>query len=127
MSDQDKKDDKNEDPKKPVPKKVTAKAKQKRLKLHTPPDLEAVYSNSALIANTPSEIVLDFVQVLPRETQANVKARVILSPLHAKLLQRALAQNIANYERQFGEIRVANKPNIADQFFGPPATDKKDE
>lgn len=34
--------------------------------------------------------------------------------MHAKMLQSALAQNIANYERQFGEIRLPT--NLADQF-----------
>jgi hypothetical protein len=93
------------------------KPKPRRLGLEIPKELQAVYANAALIANTPAEMVIDFVQVLPRDGKGRVVARVIMSPVHAKLLQRALAQNVVNYERQFGEIRIPQQSSIADQFF----------
>lgn len=40
-----------------------------------------------------------------------------MSPVRAKMLQIALAQNLANYEKQFGEIRLTQQPNLADQLF----------
>jgi hypothetical protein len=46
-----------------------------------------------------------------------VVARVIMSPLHAKMLQYALAQNLATYERQFGEVKLPQKPSLADELF----------
>jgi hypothetical protein len=88
-----------------------------RIGLETPPELQAIYSNAALISNTAAELVIDFVQVLPRMSKGRVLSRVILSPLHAKLLLQALGQNVANYERQFGEIRIPSPQNLADQFF----------
>jgi hypothetical protein len=64
-----------------------------------------VYCNLALINHSPSEFVLDFIQMMPGVQQANVRSRVILAPLHAKRVLHALQQNIANYEKQFGEIK----------------------
>jgi hypothetical protein len=40
-----------------------------------------------------------------------------MTPLHAKLLLRALADNLAKYEAQFGEIQVPT--GLADQLFKP--------
>jgi hypothetical protein len=50
-----------------------------------------------------------------------------MSPMHAKLLHAALAQNIANYERQFGEIRLPQQMSIADSFFRYPSSDSDDD
>jgi len=64
-----------------------------------------VYCNLALVNHSPSEFVLDFIQLMPGVQQANVRSRVILAPIHAKRVLNALQQNIANYEQQFGEIK----------------------
>ena len=64
-----------------------------------------VYVNLALVNHSPSEFVLDFIQLMPGVQQANVRSRVILAPLHAKRVLAALQQNITNYEQQFGEIK----------------------
>lgn len=107
--------------------------KAKRVTIELPKDLKAVYANAALISHSPAEIVLDFAQVLPRTPKGTVMSRIIMSPMHAKLLQLALAQNIANYERQFGEIRLPQQKTLADHLFnfqppeGPADDDKPDE
>lgn len=98
----------------------------KRISIDIPKDLKAVYANVAFISHTPAEMVLDFAQVLPRMPRGSVQARVIMSPMHAKMLQLALAQNVANYERQFGEIRLPQQMNLADQFFRFPQQDPDD-
>lgn len=100
---------------------------QRRIGLEISRDLEAVYANAALISNTPAEIIIDFVQVLPRMPKGKVKSRIILSPMHAKLLLNALAQNVTNYERQFGEIRVPQPPNLAEEFFKFSKSDDDDD
>lgn len=64
-----------------------------------------VYANLALVNHSPSEFVLDFIQLMPGVQQAKVRSRVILAPLHAKRVMAALQQNIANYEQQYGEIK----------------------
>lgn len=92
------------------------------MNVELPPDLEAVYANAAMIANTPAELVVDFVQLLPR-SNGKVKARIIISPIHAKLFLRALAHNISMYEQQFGEIRIPTPNALIDQFFRFPRKD----
>lgn len=64
-----------------------------------------VYANLALVNHSPSEFVLDFIQLMPGVQQAKVRSRVILAPLHAKRVLAALQQNVTNYEAQFGEIK----------------------
>jgi hypothetical protein len=90
---------------------------KKRVSIEVPKDLEANYANLAFITHTPAEMVLDFAQYLPRMPKGKVVSRIIMSPMHAKMLQAALAQNISNYERQFGEIRVPKRTNLADELF----------
>lgn len=94
-----------------------AEPSPKRLTVEIPKELSAVYANLAFITNSPGEMVLDFAQFLPRMPKGQVVARVIMSPMHAKMLQLALAHNVANYERQFGEIRLPQQPSLADQLF----------
>lgn len=102
-----------EQPKSPQP-----DPKQRRINIDLPKGLRAVYANVALISHTPAEVMIDFAQVLPRSPRGSVEARVIMTPMHAKMLHLALAQNIANYERQFGEIRLPQRSStLADSFF----------
>ena len=89
--------------------------------LEVPPGLESMYINLVRIAHSPSELVFDFAHLLPGDSPARVKARVVMSPLGAKLLYRALAENLARYEAAFGEIRVPGGASLADQLFRPPA------
>jgi hypothetical protein len=85
--------------------------------METPPGLEPVYTNLARIAHSPADFVIDFAQMLPGEGKATVRARVLMSPLSAKLLLRALSENIARYETNLGEISVPT--NLADNLFRP--------
>ena len=87
-------------------------------KLEMPDDLRSVYANLVRIAHSPSELVFDFAQLLPGNMKAPVQARVLMSPLSAKLLQRALAENIAKYEATFGTINIPKKQaSLADFLF----------
>jgi hypothetical protein len=88
---------------------------QQKITIDMPKELTAVYANVAFISHTPAEVILDFAQVLPRTPRGKVMSRIIMSPMHAKMLHNALAQSITNYERQFGEIRLPT--HLADQFF----------
>ena len=98
---------------------------QKKIIIDMPKDLKAVYANIVFTSHTPAEVVLDFAQALPRTPRGQIQSRIIMSPMHAKMLQHALAQNIANYERQFGEIRMP--VNLADQLFKFPQQDDEND
>ena len=92
---------------------------QMRVNIEVPPDLDAVYANFALITHSASEIIIDFARVLPNTPRAKVYARIITTPLHAKLLLRALSESLEKYEAQFGEIKLpAGGEELAQQFFG---------
>ena len=81
---------------------------------------EGIYSNLAVISHSNSEFVIDFLKVLPGLPKAKVKSRVILTPLHAKRLLKALEENVQKYEQSFGKV----SDNAVNQFnvpFGGPA------
>lgn len=65
-----------------------------------------VYSNMALITHSPTEMVIDFVALLPGMPKPPVCSRVIMAPQHAKRLMFALQDNIAKYESMFGKIEI---------------------
>ena len=86
-----------------------------------PPDLDAEYANLARITHSPSEFVFDFAQVLPGVKGPTYKSRVLLSPLSAKLFYKALGDNLAKYEANFGEISVPGASTLVDNLFQPPS------
>jgi hypothetical protein len=79
---------------------------QMRLNVELPADLEAIYSNFALITHSPSEIVIDFARMLPNVPKAKVYARILMTPMNAKLLHKALGENLGKFEGQYGEIKT---------------------
>jgi hypothetical protein len=89
--------------------------------INIPPDLEAVYANLARITHSPSEFIFDFAQMLPGMKAPSFKSRVLLSPLSAKLIYKALGENLAKYEANFGEIKIPGSTSLADHLFQPPA------
>jgi hypothetical protein len=99
-----------------------------RPKLVVPAGMEPVYANVVRIAHTPSEIVFDFGQLLPGDPQAPIKSRVMMSPLSAKLLHRALSENLSKYETTFGEIKIPQGKSLADSLFrsAPPPESPKE-
>jgi hypothetical protein len=68
------------------------------------------YVNFANIIHSPSEFVVDLGRIMPGRSDVKVYSRIIMTPLHAKQLLQALAQNIAIFEQKFGEIRLEGAP-----------------
>jgi hypothetical protein len=88
--------------------------------LELPLDLKSAYANLARIAHSPADMVLDFAHLLPGEGKARITARVIMTPLSAKLLFKALGENLARYEAAFGEINIPPATSsLADHLFKP--------
>jgi hypothetical protein len=79
---------------------------QSQINVELPADLEPIYSNFAIISHSPSEIVIDFARLLPGNPTAKVLTRVVMTPLNAKLLLRALQENLGKYEQHYGEVRT---------------------
>ncbi|MFQ6100852.1 MAG: DUF3467 domain-containing protein [Anaerolineae bacterium] len=97
----------------------TPRRRQMQVNIEVPSNLDAIYANFALITHSASEIIIDFARVLPNTPKAKVYARIITTPMHAKLLLRALGENLEKYEAQFGEIKMpSGGDELARQFFG---------
>jgi hypothetical protein len=81
---------------------------------------EGVYSNLAMIAHSNSEFVIDFIRLMPGVPKAKVKARVIITPEHAKrLLDGPQGQHpqVRGYLRCHQADR--RRVQLPDEFGGP--------
>ena len=89
------------------------------LRLEVPGNLNMTYANAAVVTQTHSEIIIDFVQVMPNDNRARVQSRIALTPANAKLVLQALQTNLQLFEQKHGEISLPPKPvSLADQLFG---------
>lgn len=79
---------------------------------------EGVYANLAMIAHSNSEFVVDFIRLMPGVPKAKVKARIVITPEHAKRLLGALSDNIKKYEESFGPIKQSNDAPKFPMNFG---------
>ena len=77
------------------------------------------YSNLVIINHSPSEFVVDFIQMMPGVPKAKVKSRIILTPQHAKRFSKALNENISKFERSNGEIKEYENQKPIQLNFGP--------
>jgi hypothetical protein len=100
---------------------------KKQVNIELPSDLEPDYANFVLITHSAAEIIFDFAQVLPRAPKGKVQSRIVMTPMHAKLLYNALGQNLSQYESKFGAIQTFQGPTLADQLFKqvPPTGEKE--
>lgn len=78
-----------------------------------------VYCNNANIAIAPWDIRIIFSEIItagkPEDTVNALRANVAMNPAHAKALAGSLGVAVAQYEKQFGQIKM---PEMAPQ---PPA------
>ena len=62
------------------------------------------YSNSLIVSHSPEEFIMDWLLNSPSGTF--LVSRIMVSPGSLKRIINALAENLENYERQYGPIRV---------------------
>lgn len=77
---------------------------------------EGSFSDLVSIAHSNSEFVLDFIRIIPGTMRGKVKARIIITPEHARRLLDALADNISKYEENFGDIVTNSQINMPMNF-----------
>ena len=68
--------------------------------------MEAIYTNFALITHSPSELILDLARALPNAPKAKVYARVVMTPMNAKLLHKALVDCPVLKAAIIGHLRI---------------------
>jgi len=89
-----------------------------RLNIELPGDLEAIYANLALISHSASEIIVDFARQMPNIPKAKIHARIVMTPMNAKLLHQALAENLNKFEEKYGEIKIPEMNILLDRGRG---------
>src|SRR6202521_5864583 len=85
------------DQQQPVQGQVQIKADEK--------ELQGQYSNLVMIHHNLEEFTMNFIYIFPNGAQGKLTGSMIVSPGHAKRIWRALGENIARYESQFGSIK----------------------
>lgn len=68
---------------------------------------QGAYVNLAMVNHSETEFTVDFIYVQPQQPKAKVRARIISSPKHTKRLIAALTDNMAKYEKRFGQVDVS--------------------
>jgi len=71
---------------------------------------QGLYSNVVLLNHSENEFVLDFGFVPPGTQAAKIRARVVVTPRHAKRLLKALEHNLSRYEAHHGIIDTRARP-----------------
>ena len=79
---------------------------------------QGLYSNLVIVNHSPTEFVLDFINVMPGAPKAKVRSRIILTPDHTKKFINALGENLNKYEKSFGKIKNFQN-EIMPISFGP--------
>ena len=79
---------------------------------------QGLYSNLVIVNHSPTEFVLDFINVMPGAPKAKVRSRIILTPEHTKKFINALGENLNKYEKSFGKIKNYQK-EVIPISFGP--------
>jgi hypothetical protein len=79
-------------------------------------ELLGQYANLVMVHHNAEEFTLNFIYLFPTVPQGKLLASLIVNPAHAKRLARALAENVARYEAQFGPLPEgpgpAPEPNV---------------
>ena len=96
------------------------KKKKHQIKIELEDNIgQGEYVNFAIVTHSPAEFVMDFIRVLPGMTKSKVKSRLIMAPMHAKTLMRALQDNIKKFENKFGEIKTPSPDSSGPGFKLP--------
>ena len=95
------------------------KAKENNINIELDESIaQGLYSNLVIVNHSPTEFVLDFINVMPGTPKAKVRSRIILTPDHTKKFINALDENLNKYEKSFGKIKNFQK-EVMPISFGP--------
>ena len=95
------------------------KAKENNINIELDESIaQGLYSNLVIVNHSPTEFVLDFINVMPGAPKAKVRSRIILTPEHTKKFINALDENLNKYEKSFGKIKNFQK-EVIPISFGP--------
>lgn len=99
-----------------MPKRATKKQEQQEPQVQITPrvgrsaDYKTIYVNFVQSGMTPYDISLvvgENTGVFGNAMEIELKAKITMSPLEAKVVTEILLDTVQRYEKQFGEIKVA--------------------
>ena len=79
------------------------KTKQIKIKLNEEV-AQGNYVNLPIVGYSQAEFILDFIKIIPGVEKADVKSRIIMSPMHTKNLLLLLNAKVKEYEKKFRKI-----------------------
>ena len=77
--------------------------------IHNAPDFKSIYVNFVQTAASATDISIGVGETSPTQTGATdleMKARIVVAPLQAKIMAAMLFQAIQQFEKQYGEIVI---------------------
>lgn len=84
---------------------------QAPIKINLPPEIARGHIiNASTVQHSPVDFVMDFIQIIPGVETAEDRARIIMSPQHAKAFLGALTENVKKHEERFGQIEIIENP-----------------
>jgi len=75
-------------------------------------DFKSFYANWAQAASSPFDVVVNFGEASPDNAgglEIEQKARIVFSPLEAKMVAYILTKTLRDHEAKFGEIAVPSQ------------------
>jgi hypothetical protein len=91
---------------------------KKEVRVNQPQAPQSVQVNIALITHSPSEVIVDFARLLPGSPKARVYSRIVMTPMNAKSLHKALGDNLEGFEKQYGAIKLPEAEPGSDKPMG---------
>lgn len=85
----------------------------------------AAYANYFEVGNNAFEFLIDFGQYQPEAAQVTIHSRMATGPVHAKLLAQLLADAIARFEAEHGEIANLGEPGTEPLLVLPPDFERR--
>lgn len=77
--------------------------------IHNAADFKSIYVNFVQSAASATDISIGVGETMPTQTgviDVEIKARLVMAPLQAKITVGMLVQAIRQYEKQYGEIVI---------------------
>lgn len=87
----------------------TNKKSSPQPQIHRAADFKSIYVNFVQTAASPTDISIGVGETSPTETgipDLEMKARLVLAPLQAKIMVAMIFQAIRQFESQYGEIAI---------------------
>lgn len=84
--------------------------KKQQIRADVPPNLEPVFANAIDIRFKDDEFAFTFLHKAPILPSHKVRAIVAMTPQYAKRFHTALDETIKMFEKQYGEIKLPEKP-----------------